>query len=190
MAVDRCALRRNKAPLQERARIILILADRSTKRHVDYAEMDASESLNCVLRALSVTGPPSWDAPGDDGVEALAFLAAGTAEDAPTWALISVFEDQTGGSFTPITDPLPDDTEYVPLDTSLALELVKARLQDWLLERGWQVQVSVRKGTRTWRLVDCLSFSDGGGDRLDRDYPFGDDALTVLVDSVIVVTAH
>ncbi len=151
--------------------------------------MYPDEAMEWVFRALSVTGSPSWDAPGGDGVETMAFLAAGAAEDAPTWVLVPVHEDQTGNSFAPITEPFPDDTDYVPLDATLALELVKARLRDWLLERGWQVQVSVRKGTRTWRLVDCLSFSDGGGDRLDRDYPFGVDQLTVLVESVFVLSA-
>jgi len=151
--------------------------------------MHANESFESVLPALEVTGPPSWDAPGGDGVETLAFLAAGAAEDAPMWALISANEDRVDEPFAPITEPRPDDEEYVALDPTLALELIKARFRDWLLERGWQVQVSVRKGTRTWRLVDCLSFSDGGGDRLDRDYPFGSDELSVLVESVLVLAA-
>ena len=77
----------------------------------------------------------------------------------------------------------------VPIDCAMAAVLIKAHLSEWLLERAWQVQVTVRKGRREWRLVDCLSFADGGGDRLDDDYPRGDDEADVLCESVLVVVS-
>ena len=54
----------------------------------------------------------------------------------------------------------------------------------WLLGCGWQVQPTIHKQAQRWRLVDCLSIADGGGDRLDDDYPYGDDELSVLCESV------
>ena len=72
----------------------------------------------------------------------------------------------------------------------MACELIEAHLRNWLLDRSWQVQVIVQKNAQRWRLVDCLSIADGGGDRLDQDYPYGDDELQVLSDSVIVVASH
>ena len=71
----------------------------------------------------------------------------------------------------------------------MARELIESHFRAWLLSRGWQVQVTIRKQAQRWRLVDCLSIADGGGDRLDDDYLFGDDELSVLCESVIVVVA-
>ena len=71
----------------------------------------------------------------------------------------------------------------------MAQELIESHLREWLLRGGWQVQVTIRKQGQRWRLVDCLSIADGGGDRLDDDYPCGDDELSVLCESVIVVVA-
>ena len=62
-------------------------------------------------------------------------------------------------------------------------------MRSWLVGRGWQVQVTLRKQAERWRLVDCLSIADGGGDRLDHDYPAGVDELAVLSESVVVVDA-
>ncbi len=69
----------------------------------------------------------------------------------------------------------------------MARDLIVRHLSQWLLERGWQVQVTLVRDKRRWRLVDCLSIGDGGGDRLDEDYPNGEDELTVLCESVVVV---
>ncbi len=55
--------------------------------------------------------------------------------------------------------------------------------------RRSQVLVTILKQAQRERLVDCLSIADGGGDRLDDDYPYGDDELSVLCESVIVVVA-
>ena len=71
----------------------------------------------------------------------------------------------------------------------MAQELIESHLRAWLLSRGWQVQVTIHKQAQRWRLVDGLSFADGGGDRLDDDYPFGDNELTVVCESVVVVVA-
>jgi hypothetical protein len=81
------------------------------------------------------------------------------------------------------------DDSILPIDTALAAELIKSHLRDWLADRGWQVQLEMFKNDRRWRLADCLSFTDGGGDRLDADYPAGDDELKVLCDSVVAVNS-
>lgn len=69
----------------------------------------------------------------------------------------------------------------------MAYDLTKAHLRTWLLDRSWQTQVIVQKNAQRWRLADCLSIADGGGDRLDQDYPCGHDELEVLSESVTVV---
>ena len=75
----------------------------------------------------------------------------------------------------------------MPIDTAMAYDLTKAHLRTWLLDRSWQTQVIVQKNAQRWRLADCLSIADGGGDRLDQDYPCGHDELEVLSESVTVV---
>ena len=106
--------------------------------------------------------------------DALGYASDEVAEDGPLWCLA-----QTGS----------DDADYLPMDTAMAQELIQAYLRTWLLCRGWQVQVTIRKEAQRWRLVDCLSIGDGGGDRLDDDYPLGDDELSGLCESVVVVVA-
>lgn len=81
------------------------------------------------------------------------------------------------------------DDSVLPLHPALAADLIKSQLRDWLAERGWQVQLEMLKKERRWRLADCLSFTEGGGDRLETDYPSGDDELTVLCESVVAVGA-
>ena len=109
-----------------------------------------------------------------DDRDALVFLADEAGESQADWALAPV------GS---------DESDYVPIDAAMAEDLIKAHLRSWLLDRGWQVQVTIRKQSHGWRLVDCLSIADGGGDRLDRDYPFGDDELSVLCGSIVAIEA-
>lgn len=75
----------------------------------------------------------------------------------------------------------------LPLETPIAAALIADHLRRHLLERGWQVQAHVRRTGTTWRLVDCLSPVDGGGDRLDADYPSGSDELEVICRSVVAV---
>jgi len=137
--------------------------------------MTATELLNRSSDALAITGPAEWESPDSPGQrDALVYVDDETAEDGPLWCLAP-----TG----------LDDDDYLELDTAMAEELIVSHLRAWLLPRGWQVQVTIRKQTKRWRLVDCLSIADGGGDRLDDDYPFGDEELSVLCKSVIVVVA-
>ena len=137
--------------------------------------MTATELFKSSSDALAITGPAEWDSPDAPGErDALVFYDDEAAEDGPLWFLAP-----TGS----------DDADYVPLDTPMAQELIQAHLRTWLLCRGWQVQVTIRKEAQRWRLVDCLSIADGGGDRLDDDYPYGDDELSVLCKAVIVVVA-
>ncbi len=137
--------------------------------------MTPAELFKSSFDALAITGPAEWDSPdAPDQRDALVYDDDESAEGGPVWCLA-----QTGS----------DDADYLPMDTAMAHRLIQAHLGTWLLRRGWQVQVTIRKEAQRWRLVDCLSIADGGGDRLDDDYPFGDDELSVLCESVIVVVA-
>ncbi len=137
--------------------------------------MTATELFKSSSDALAITGPAEWDSPDAPGHrDALVYVDDEAGEDGPLWCLA-----QTGS----------DDADYVAMDTAMAQELIESHLRAWLLGRGWQVQVTIRKQGQRWRLVDCLSIADGGGDRLDDDYPFGDDELSVLCECVVVVVA-
>ncbi len=137
--------------------------------------MTATELFKISSDALAITGPAEWDSPDAPGQrDVLIYVDDEAAEDSPLWCLAP-----TGS----------DDDDYLPMDTAMAQELIVSHLGAWLLSRGWQVEVTIRKQAQRWRLVDCLSIADGGGDRLDDDYPFGDDELSVLCESVIVVVA-
>lgn len=137
--------------------------------------MTATELFQFSADALATTGRPEWCSMDDsDERDALIYLKDEASEDGPLWALAPT---------------RVRDEDYLPIDTAMARELIKSHLQSWLLERGWQVQVSVKNNTARWRLVDCLSIADGGGDRLDHDYPYGHDELAVLCESVSVLAA-
>ncbi len=135
--------------------------------------MTATELFKISSDALAITGPPEWDSPDAPGVrDALVYLDDDADEDGPLWALLPTASE---------------NTDYVPIDTAMAHVLIKAHLRTWLLRRSWQIQVIVQKNAKHWRLVDCLSVANGGGDRLDQDYPCGHDELEVLSESVTVV---
>ena len=137
--------------------------------------MNAAELYRVSHAAMEATRPSEWNSPDHAGErEVLTFLGGGGNEDGQLWALVPV---DSGVS------------DCVPIDAAMAEELIKAHLRSWLIDRGWQVQVAVRGQKRVWRLADCLSVADGGGDRLDEDYPAGDDELAVLCHSVIVVAS-
>lgn len=137
--------------------------------------MTATELFQASAAALATTGPPEWCSIDDsDKRDALIYLDEESAEEDPLWALAPSDQDQE---------------DYLPIDTEMAHELIKSHIQNWLLERAWQVQVSMKNNTARWRLVDCLSIADGGGDRLDHDYPYGHDELAVLCESVAVLVA-
>ena len=140
------------------------------------AMMTATELFKNSSEALAITGPAEWDSPDDPGQrDALVYVDDEAGEDGPLWCLAPA------GS---------DDADFMPLDTAMAQELIVSHLRAWLLRLGWQVQVTIRKEVQRWRLVDCLSIADGGGDRLDDNYPYGDDELYVLCESVIVLVAN
>ena len=137
--------------------------------------MTATELFNSCSDALAITGPAEWDSPDAPGQrDVLVYVDDEAAEDGPLWCL---------------APPGSDSADYLPMDTAMAQELIETHCRAWLLSRGWQVQVTVRKQGQRWRLVDCLSIADGGGDRLDDDYPYGDNELSVLCESVVVVAA-
>ncbi len=134
--------------------------------------MTARELLRITEDAVSITGPPEWDSPdASESRDVLSPIDDEVGEDGPLWCLV------------PNGSP---DADYVPVDTVMAQELLRSHFRTWLLERGWQVQATVRKEVQRWRLVDVLSIADGGGDRLDDDYPYGLDELTVLCECVLV----
>ncbi len=135
--------------------------------------MTATELFNHSAEALAIAGPAEWDSPDEcDSKDVLFFDPDETSEDVPLWCVAPIDSD---------------DAEYVPVDTGMARDLISCHLRTWLLSRGWQVQVAIRKEMQRWRLVDCIWFADGGGDRLDCDYPFGDDEFCVLCESVVAV---
>jgi hypothetical protein len=128
----------------------------------------ASELFETTEMAMAVCGLPRYrsaDRPGQS--EVLKYLG-----DDDVWALVA----GEGSS-----------DEYIPVDPELASLLIMAHLRGWLLQRGYQVQAHCYATRRRWTLVDCLSPADGGGDRLDVDYPCGADELTVLVEAVLAV---
>ena len=138
--------------------------------------MTSTELLKITSDALAITGPPEWDSPDAPGVrDALSYIDDDAGEDGPLWALLPTASE---------------NTDYVPIDTAMAHVLIKAHLRTWLLRRSWQIQVIVQKNAKHWRLFDCLSVANGGGDRLDQDYPCGDDELAVLCESVAVVATR
>ena len=129
--------------------------------------MAASDLFESTETALAICGLPQFrsaDAP--DQNELLKYFG-----DDDTWALVA--------------DGAED--EYVAVDTEMAAFLLMSHFREWLLQRGYQVQVHCYATRRRWELVDCLSPADGGGDRLDVDYPCGPDELDVLVESILAV---
>ena len=139
------------------------------------AMLTATELFKISSDALEIAGSAEWDSPDADGQrDALVYLDGEAVEDGPLWCLVP-----TGS----------DDADYLAMDTTLAQKLIESHLRAWLLRRGWQVQVTILKQAQRWRLVDCLSIADGGGDRLDDEYPFGDEELSVLCESVVVLGA-
>ena len=135
--------------------------------------MTATELFKISSDALAITGPPEWDSPDAPAErDALVYIDDDADEDGPLWALLPTSSE---------------NADYMPIDTAMACALIKAHLRSWLLNRSWQIQVIVRQSAQRWRLADCLSIADGGGDRLDQDYPYGHDELAVLSESVTVV---
>lgn len=137
--------------------------------------MTSAKLFEITAEALAIAAQPVWESPEIPGDrDALVYLRDEAWDGEADWILAPV------GS---------DEADSVPIDTAMAQDLIKAHLRSWLLDRGWQIQVAIRKQSHRWRLVDCLSIADGGGDRLDQDYPFGDDELAVLCASVVAVEA-
>jgi len=135
--------------------------------------MTAAEMHAQVQAALAITGAPAFPSPVEAGrTERLVYLDEAAGENPPTWGL----------------EPIGyDDAEYAPVATEAAGAMIRDHLRGALAEAGWQVQVHVRDGRPTWRLVDVLSVLDGGGDRIDARYPFGPDELVVLCESVVAI---
>lgn len=135
--------------------------------------MTATELFQISAEALAIIGPAEWNCPDDPSRrDALIYIDDETDQDGPLWSLASADSDTA---------------DYLPIDTQMAAQLIEGHLRRWLLEGGWQVQATVLKNKPRWRLVDGLSIADGGGDRLDEDYPQGPDELTVLCQTVSVV---
>jgi hypothetical protein len=127
-------------------------------------------------RALDVTGPVEW-LYAEDGGDSDRLVWLDEDGEAPgVWMLVC-----------PESDGDEDEVDDVVLEEAVARDLLVTHFQHWLAARGWQVQMGYRRGERFWRLADCLALRDGGGDRLDADYPEGVDELAVLVESVVAV---
>jgi hypothetical protein len=140
-----------------------------------------AETLHAVTRrALKRTGMPAWDAPEMAGErDVLAYLA--DEPDGAVWALVPEGDGERTAR------EVDDAAEIVALDPEMAAALIGEHVRGWLAARLWQVQMRTLQGRRQWRLVDCLATIDGGGDRLEGDYPCGEDELDVLCASVTAV---
>jgi hypothetical protein len=124
-------------------------------------------------RACEIAGLPTWESPFVSGQrETLTYLP--DDPEGPTWAAVPA---KSGW----------DDEDCDPVAMHVAEALIIEHLRTWLIRRQWQIQVHVRQDRQQWRLVDCLVVSEGGGDRLDVDYPNGRDELTVMCESVEAV---
>ena len=129
----------------------------------------ASEVFDTAETALAICELPRFDSVDAEGLtEVLKYFG-----DDCTWALVPV-----EGS----------DEEYVAVDAAMARDIIMSHFRAWLLAKGYQVQVHCYAGVERWTLVDCLSASEGGGDRLDVDYPCGEDEWTTLIDSIIAAS--
>ena len=83
--------------------------------------MTATELFKISSDALAITGPPEWDSPDAPGVrDGLVHLDDEVDENGSVWALLPT------GSET---------SDYVPIDTAMACELIKAHLRTWLLDQ-------------------------------------------------------
>lgn len=134
--------------------------------------MTAEGLFEVTEMALAITGLPRFSSADSEGEEDLKFIPSASPEEDDCWALVAL-------------DGEAD--EFVAVDTEMARYVLSTHFREWLLERGYQVQVHCYNRLQRWTLVDCLSPADGGGDRLDVDYPYGDDQLAVLVQSVVAV---
>jgi hypothetical protein len=139
--------------------------------------MAAVDLHELVGKALEITGPAEWcyGANGED-FDRLEWVPGDDRENG-TWVLCCPPDGGDAGGL--------DD---IVLEEAVARDLLAAHFRRWLAERGWQVQMGLRRGKCFWRLADCLGIPDGGGDRLDADYPQGPDELAVLCEAVDVVT--
>lgn len=149
---------------------------------------DQPRLLETVEEALELAGPIEFPcAEQPEGVDRL--VCARRGSDAG-WGLVPrecLPESEMGTVIAAVDSAWEDD--WLPISDQLAGVLVEKHLEAWLLQRGWQLQVSLRKtGEQAWRLADCLAFADGGGDRLDADYPTGTNRLAALAASVLAVS--
>jgi len=164
--------------------------------------MTPQDLYDVVCEALEVTGVPSWPTPETDGDRDVLVLLDDADEGVPeTWALLTVPAGQAE-DMEPCVVIRGEAIEYsrngdvssaslddcVLVDVAFAETLLARHFAAWLLERGWQVQATLVHGCCRWRLCDCISFTDGGGDRLDADYPYGTEELDVLSESVVVTS--
>ena len=132
--------------------------------------MTPTELYDLTADALKITGPIEWDSLDEPGrTEVLTILPPERETDEPVWGFVST------------------EGEEFLIPSEQAMIFIKEHLCEWLLVRAWQVQVSVRQGKWRWRLVDCLAVTEGGGDRLEIEPPGGNDELTVLCDSVVLL---
>jgi hypothetical protein len=137
-------------------------------------KMTADRLYEIAAAALKICGMPVFTSPDDAEVsEELGFEPGGHVTELGRWVL------------SPSADA-GEDT--VDVDVEMAADLIRSHVRDYLATGGWQVQLFVRQGRAAWRLADCVSPTEGGGDRLDDDYPSGDDELTVLCRSVELVS--
>jgi len=130
--------------------------------------------------ALEICTAPNWPAPDDPQTREWLVYLAGDEDNESCWVLMPDYA----------TDD--EDAELVPLDPALTATLIAQHLRGWLLARGWQVRAECGPQSIRWRLADVLAISEGGGDRLHENegYPQGEDELSILCESVMVVARN
>ncbi len=141
--------------------------------------MDGKELYELTRRAIEIASSPCWPASDDSEMQEMLVWLPGVEPDQSAWILTRT--NDPSGAF-----PSPSDDDLF-IEPAMASALITEHLRQFLAVRGWQVQAHVRRDSTTWRLVDCLAAADGGGDRLDSDYPRGTNEREVICQSVIAV---
>jgi hypothetical protein len=133
--------------------------------------VNAIELQELTRVALEIIGLPEWESVTPTGAPEQLFFLPGSETEPPLWVV-----------------GRPDKPEEsVIVAPGMAAALIGAHLRAWLSSGGWQVQLAHRGGRPRWRLADVLAPLDGGGDRLECDYPSGEDEVGVLCASVLAV---
>jgi len=115
---------------------------------------NAADLFEATETALAIAGLPEFKSVDSVGqIEVLKYLPSDQDDEEDCWAMV------------PSVSPTD---EYVALDTEMALLILLSHFRNWLLHRGYQVQVHCHANLHRWMLVDCLAAAEGGGGSAGR----------------------